>query len=138
MQSDFFTLAPAGCFVLDAAGRILEANPAGEALLGGTPSDLRGRLLADYARPDDRARLAAFLRRAGTAPQRLDLWLQRAGGPAFCARLDAVRGEGPEAPLYVVLLDATCDHATRAALAASEARLVQAVLEAPLPVAVYT
>jgi len=54
----FFQLAPEPCFVMNADGNIVEANPAWYALLGLTPSEAVHTRLASHVHPDDQPALA--------------------------------------------------------------------------------
>ncbi len=56
----FFRLAPEPCFVMNADGAILEANPAWFALLGLDPDQPFDAALASHVHPGDRAALAVL------------------------------------------------------------------------------
>jgi PAS domain S-box-containing protein len=62
-----YELAPNGIALLDAAGCIIDANPAMRRLLGREVESLRGRLLADFAQPEHKQ--AAHLFSTQTARQ---------------------------------------------------------------------
>src|SRR6266705_3147538 len=83
LYKQLFTALPTPALVLTVDGQILDANPEAAALLG-VPSlpALRGRALADWAMPDQRAAFAKALRDAVTRRQAFRLSLEFAGEPA--------------------------------------------------------
>ncbi len=141
MRNDFFSLAPVGCFVLSAAGHVLDVNPAGAAFLGRERADLCGCAFDRFVEAGDVERFRRYLSGLGSAgaSQRIDLMLVRRQGATFRARIEGASSpDHPEAPVRLVLLDGTGEQRTREALTASEARLARIVQEAPLPVAIHT
>ncbi|MFZ5657048.1 MAG: PAS domain S-box protein [Pseudomonadota bacterium] len=76
-----FALAPDLVALLDADGRLREANPAWTVSLGWETGQLLGTALPDLAHEDDRGRLAAALRASATTPDVLRARLRsRFGG----------------------------------------------------------
>jgi two-component system, cell cycle sensor histidine kinase and response regulator CckA len=83
-----FDAAPLGIAILDAQGRVVDANPAFRGMTGREAEDLRGRSAADLAAPDDRPGLAQWLAGAPSAqPQRFTL--QRPDGSTLVCSLTA-------------------------------------------------
>ena len=83
LYKQLFTALPTPALVLTVDGQILDANPEAAALLGvPTPPALRGRTLADWAMPDQRAAFAKALRDAVTRRQAFRLNLEFAGESA--------------------------------------------------------
>src|SRR3989449_9162181 len=83
LYKQLFTALPTPALVLTVDGQILDANPEAAALLGvPTAPALRGRTLADWAMPDQRAAFAKALRDAVTRRQAFRLNLEFAGESA--------------------------------------------------------
>ena len=83
-----FDAAPLGIAILDARGRVVDANPAFRCMTGREAEDLRGRSAADLAAPDDRPGLAQWLAGAPSA-QAQRFTLQRPDGSALVCSLTA-------------------------------------------------
>ena len=78
-----FSSLPTPALVLTPDGQILDANPEGAKLLGGTDGPaLRGRALGEWATASHRGALAAALRHAVTRRQEVALSFESAGEPA--------------------------------------------------------
>jgi two-component system, cell cycle sensor histidine kinase and response regulator CckA len=83
-----FDAAPLGVAVIDADGRVTEANPALLALAGRTLAELRGRPITEFVAPEDRPTVAARL--TGSPPgSACRCGLQRADGTALACSLTA-------------------------------------------------
>ena len=83
---------PLGCFVLDAQGRVTQANESGIGLLSRARMLGRGGLrLAACVHPADRRRFRAFLRSAlrGQRTEPTEFWLQRRRAAPSCMQLVA-------------------------------------------------
>jgi PAS domain S-box-containing protein len=89
-SSDFpplFDVAPLGIAVLDAAGRVIAANPAFLCLAGCEIEMIRGRSPADFAAPEDRPELSARL--AGAPPGAHRFTFRRTDGSETVCSLTA-------------------------------------------------
>ena len=80
LYAQLFSAVPIPALIVTADAQILEANPAGGELLGVADTRaLRGRSLADWAPPTQRAALAGVLRDAITKAQRARLTIEVGG-----------------------------------------------------------
>jgi PAS domain S-box-containing protein len=132
-----YDLAPVGYAILDVDSRILDINPAGAALLGGTRTDWLDRSMLTLVQPDQRQTFVDHLRTACTepdpspeAPLVLDL-----GVPDSAQGLRLVRfflrhhPSGKNRLCFATMLDVTAELRARSRRREVE-RLQQAVLDA--------
>ncbi len=87
-----FASAPIATYLSDSVGRLLDVNPAGTKLLGETRETLLGKLIIDFAHPDDREVCSEqFLRLVSgeIASYQLEMRYVRADGQAIWVQLDA-------------------------------------------------
>ena len=105
LYAQLFNAVPLPALIVTADGQILEANPAGGELLRVADTRaLRGRSLADWTPPAQRAALAGVLRDAVTKRQRARLSVEAAGESP--GEIEAVieNLEGPAGPAKLLLL----------------------------------
>ncbi len=98
--TDLYDFAPVGYFSLDEAGRILEVNLTGAALLGVERSRLIKRPLPRFVAPASQSVFQDFLRRvfAGTGKQSCEAALLKEGAPAFWTSLHGTSAIGLTEP----------------------------------------
>jgi PAS domain S-box-containing protein len=96
--SELYDFAPVGYFTLNREGAICECNLAGASLLGPPRSALLKRRFATFIAAEDRANLAALLRRVfdQAAMQEGDLRLPRADGTTIDIRIRCNLSAGSE------------------------------------------
>jgi len=129
--ADLYDFAPVGYITLGADGIIREANLTISAMLGVDRSRLLRRPFASFVVPEDEDAYYLFRRRADASsdPQISGVRLQKAGGPPFPARLDAVKASGPDGStvIRVAIIDIyereQMEERLRAALADKETLL---------------
>ncbi len=106
-------------------GRVLDVNPAFEAVFGLHPARALGRNAAElglWADPNDRAAFMAALQREGRLRQ-MPVRLRRADGAAFDALVSAqMFGRGADVRVVTTVADVGGEARARAALLRSEAR----------------
>jgi|GEM_PF-2530709 len=123
-----FSGAGIGMIVHDSQGRIIESNPAWQALLGYTEAELAGMNFADYTHPDDvesDMRLSTELFEGKRERYQMEKRYIRKDGQAFWGRLTASLVRSPNGePQYCVRMAESIDDRKRAeaARAASEER----------------
>jgi PAS domain S-box-containing protein len=120
--------------VMDAAGTVIEFNPAAESAFGHARKDVLGRPMAELLIPQrlrdaHRDGVARYLE-TGKGPflnRRVEVTAMRADGSEFPAELAIRAAEGPEGRIFVgYLRDLTEQKAADAARVALEAQLTQA------------
>lgn len=101
-----FTSAAMGLGLFDAAGRVVEANPALCGLLGCGPDELRGLFLGGMATPDEAGEILAELAAGGCDAVQGEKTVRRTDGSLFQARytVSAVGG-GTKTNLALVAVE---------------------------------
>lgn len=100
-----FDHAPIAYFVLDASGRILEANRPALAMMNFSSEAIEGKALQDYCVTEDRGQLAELLTRIKSeqsAPP-VDMRLQCGTGSEQYVRVLSAVGDGGEAILLALI-----------------------------------
>lgn len=110
--TDLYDFAPVGYVSLDEAGRILEVNLTGAALLGAERAQLLNKHLPAFIVPESRDIFRAFLKRvfSGTGKQVCEAPLAKSNGKTFWADFhgtSAVSRNGPNKWCRVVVSDIT-------------------------------
>src|SRR3989449_11282941 len=108
LHAQLFSAVPIPALIVTADAQILEANPAGGELLGVADTRaLRGRSLADWAPPTQRAALAGVLRDAITKAQRARLTIEVGGeSPREVeAVIENLEGRDSDAKLLLLAVD---------------------------------
>ena len=99
-----FETAPGAMFIADLDGNIVRANEAFATMLGWTPSELRGKNLADITQDADRPPLSAGLLPPGdeiVARQRR--YLGKAGGTLWAREHPSLWRDAEDRPRYVLV-----------------------------------
>lgn len=116
LYQQLFELSPACSYTLDAAGRVVCANPAGAALLGQSAAALRGQPFERYLAPEQQPRWRAFAAglRTGGGPAGMEAQLFDGIPGAGAVRIEA-RFDAASALCCVVLAPASTQVARQTA-----------------------
>ncbi len=95
--SDLYDFAPISLFTLNDQGRIIEANLAGAALLGGNRCHVMDIFFWVFVAPQSRGPFDAFLKRLSTEQKStVEIRLLRKEGQFAYAQVEGIASEGPD------------------------------------------